>query len=1096
MKSLRVFTLLCLFAASVAATAQITTGRVTGVVKDASGAVLPNAQVLFTDMRTGAIRTIYANSEASYNAVSLPPSVYKISATASGFSVTEYSNVQLAVGQELTRDFVLQPAGTQISVTVEATSSSVIDTSSAAIGANISNREIQNLPINGRQISQLYLLVPGATNSGSGTFDNIRFSGRAVEQNIIRLDGIEASSIIDSSPGNLNGELTSLFRLQQSLEAVQEFRIDSSVYPAEMGTGTGGQISFVTRGGTNQLHGSVFEYARNNYFDARNTFNTGNGNTAFHLNQFGASMGGPIVRDKFFVFGNYEGLRQNWAAPYTAATLSNYAKSLVPTSSAIYPLLAAYPADPFSIASEAPSAILQQTVSVVGSNMINEDFGAIRFDYHINDRFQMYARYNRDQGTSSQIQDASLSKFGQVEVPQNAVLSLNQIWSANLLNETKFGFNGIKMRVQGIPGASPNADISKARIAVAGLTNIGSLISLSSSFNGIGAPYTGNTLSFIDNLSLLRGNHSLQFGVEFRPVSLYNNQIGGTTYTYNSINAFLGNSPAQIQFYGDLSDPSPFTGLSGNAQVKQTYYIGYAQDTWKLRPNLTLSYGLRYEYYSPLHEVRNKNVVFDMVAGTIYPKYAGDWFHSNLNNFGPRLALTWSPDFSQGKTVVRVGGGVFYGPGQTEDQIQPEANDRVQRTFTSGKVYPINPQNDVYNGYDINSPTLGYQPRAYAPTYKLPERITTYSFSIQQELPANFQFMIGYVGSQGRNLFLRSITNLITSTTMKPSTGVGTAVRQFGGRFAEVDYKTSGGTDAYNALQTTLQRRFSRGLSMGLQYTFAKELGTSSGSNEAATSQAPYTLGKFASALEYGRGTFDIRDTLNATALYNLPFGAGRTYALSGVADKIAGGWQVGGTFNFRTGLSVDVLITRPDLAYVGNAGTPIAGQVSAAPVLSGTTVQTSPVVNVPGGGNSRNVRRPNVIPGVDPNYHGFRQFMNPAAFTTPAAGSFGNSRRNNYTGPGLTQLDMTLSKQIPVTERFAFEFHADVYNILNHPNYANPGNVRLAQVFSSSFQPGAPFTTGAASAGSSFGVLSSTVGNQVGIGANRQIQLSLRANF
>jgi hypothetical protein len=1095
MKSLRALALVFLtVVASIAATAQITTGRVTGVVRDASGAILPNAQVLFTDMRTGAIRTIYPNTEAMYVAVSLPPSVYKISATAPGFSVTEFTNVQLAVGQELTRDFVLQPAGTETSVTVDAGASSVIDTSSAAIGANVSNREIQNLPINGRQISQLYLLVPGATNSGSGTFDNIRFSGRAVEQNIIRLDGIEATSIIDTSPGNMNGELTSLFRLQQSLEAVQEFRIDSSVYPAEMGTGTGGQISFITRGGTNQLHGAVFEYARNNYFDARNTFNTGNGNTSFHLNQFGGSMGGPIVRDKFFLFGNYEGLRQNWAAPYTAATLSNYAKSLVSTSSAIYPLLAAFPADPVSLAAEGTA--LQQQVTVVGKNRIQEDFGAIRLDYHISDRFQMYARYNRDQGTSSQIQDASLSAFGQVEVPQNAVLSLNQNWSANLFNETKFGFNSAKMRPQGFAGPSPNADISKARIAVAGLTNLGSLISLSSSFNGIGAPYTAQSLSFIDNLSLLRGNHSLKFGVEFRPLSLYNNQIGGTTYTYASVSSFLANTPSQIQFYGDLSDPSPFTGLSGNAQVKQAYYIGYAQDTWKIRPNLTLAYGLRYEYYSPLHEVRNKNVFFDMNAGTIYPKYAGDWYHSNLNNFGPRLGLTWSPDFSKGKTVVRVGGGVFYGPGQTEDQIQPEANDRVQRTFTSGKVYPINPQNDVYNGYDINSPTLGYQPRAYAPTYKLPERITTYSFSIQQQLPDNFQFMAGYVGSQGRNLFLRSITNLITGVTMNPSTGAGTAVRQFGGRFAEIDYKTSGGTDAYNALQSTLQRRFSSGLSTGVQYTWAKELGTSSGSNEAATSQAPYALGKFASALEYGRGTFDIRHTLNATALYNLPFGAGKTYALSGIADRIAGGWQLGGTLNFRTGLPIDVLITRDDLDYVGNAGTPVAGQVSASPVLSGTTIQTTPVVNVPGGGNTRNVRRPNIVPGVDPYSHGFRQFLNPAAFTTPAPGTFGNARRNNYTGPRLAQLDMTLSKQMAVSEKFSLEFHADVYNILNHPNYAVPGNIRLQRVLTPTAQPGSAFTVGSASAGSGWGALSSTVGNQVGIGANRQIQLSLRANF
>ncbi len=179
-------------------------------------------------------------------------------------------------------------------------------------------------------------------------------------------------------------------------------------------------------------------------------------------------------------------------------------------------------------------------MTIVGTNNINEDFGDIRFDYHISDRFSAYARYNRDQGVSTQIQDASLSEFGQVSVPQNGVLAFNQTWSPRIFNETKFGYNGIKMRVQGIAGASPNADISRARIAVAGLTNVGSLISLSSSFNGIGAPYTGQSYSYIDNLSVLKGKHSMKFGVEIRPISLYNNQIGGTTYTYNSIAALSG----------------------------------------------------------------------------------------------------------------------------------------------------------------------------------------------------------------------------------------------------------------------------------------------------------------------------------------------------------------------------------------------------------------------------------------------------------------------------------------------------------------------------------------------------------------------------
>jgi hypothetical protein len=1097
MRNLKIFlcfVLLIIF--GLTATAQTTHGRMTGVVRDSSGGVIPNAEVTITNVRTGAQRIIRTNSEGEYLATTLPPSEYDIRVTAGGFSVTEIKNVVLAVGQIVTHDFVVKPAGVETEVTVYSGLTTELDTSTATIGANVASREIQNLPINGRQISQLYLLVPGATNSGTGTFDNLRFSGRAVEQNVIRLDGIEASSLIDSSPGNLNGELTSLFRLQQSLEAVQEFRVEASNYPAEYGTGSGGQITFITKSGSNQLHGSIFEYDRNNFFDARNTFNTA-GNPKFRLNQFGGSISGPIIKNKLFVFANYEGLRQVWAAPYTQSTLSNYAKSQILSTSAVYPLLAAYPADPNTLASEQPttanpSGVLQQSVTTVGGNNVDEDFGAIRIDYKINNRFQAYARYNRDQGVSNQVQDASLSKFGQVEVPQNAVFALSQMWSEHIVNDTKIGFNGAKMRVLGIAGASPNADLSKSRIAISGLTNVGSLISLSSSFNGVGAPYTGDSLSFIDHLYLLRGNHALKFGVEVRPISLYNNQIGGTTYTYNSIGGFMANTPNQISFYGDLSDLSPFTGLSGIAHMKQTYYIGYAQDEWKIKPNLTLNYGLRYEYYEPLHETRNKDVVFDMNAGNIISKDSGEWFASSKANFQPRLGLTWAPSMTHQKTVIRAGAGIYNGPGQTEDQVQPEANDRVSRTFTSGKVYPIVPATDVYAGYDINSTTLGYQPRAYAPHYRIPERITTYTASVQQQLPGNFQLMVGYVGSAGRNLFLRSITNLITSVTTNATTGAGTAVRQFGGRFAEIDYKTSGGTDMYNALQSTLQRRITHGLSMGAQYTWGKELGTSSGSNEATTAQSPYDF-----KTEYGRGTYDIHHTLNATVLYNLPFGHGMAHPLTGIFDKVAGGWNVGGIVNFHSGLPIDVLITRPDIAYLGNTGTAIAGQTFSSPVVTGGVVQTTAVANVPGGGNTRNIRRPNIVPGVSPFLKSGRQFLNPAAFTTPAPGTFGNSRRNNYSGPVLAQLDLTLSKTFDATSKLKFEFHADAYNVLNHPNYANPGTVRLPQTLATApgngSQPGTPFTSANAGA---FGALTSTVGNQVGIGANRQIQLSLRANF
>lgn len=1097
-------------------TAQTTTARMTGIVTDPTGAVISNAEVTITDTKTGASRTVRTNSDGLYIAVSLHPSTYEVKVSGQGFASAEAKNLVLSVGQELNRDFKLPLAGNESSVTVEAGGLVALDSSSARIGTNVAPREVEELPINGRQVSQLYLLAPGATNVGSGNFDNIHFSGRSVEQNIIRIDGIEATSIIDTSPGNL-GEVTSTFRLQQSLEAVQEFRVDSSSYPAELGTGTGGQISFVTKSGGNKWHGSVFEFLRNDFFDARNSFNrrnTSGNSTKFRLNQFGGSVGGPLIKDKLFVFGTYEGLRQSYSAPYTEATLSNFARQRVATTSpSLVGLLAAFPVDPFPLT----SGVNQQTVTVVGTNKIRENFADARFDYHFSSRFSAYARYNRDQGVSNQTQNASLSQFNQNAVPQNAVIAVNQIWSPALFNETKVGFNSAKARPLGSSGPSPNADLRRAQIAIAGLTTPGSLIRLSSSFNGIGSPYTSQSYSYIDNLSYVHGNHNMKFGVEIRPISLYNNLYGGTTYTFNSIDNFVTNRPDNIQFYGDLSDPSPFTGLSGVALVKQNYYIGYAQDEWKVSPQLTVSVGLRYEFYSPLHETRNKNVFFNMDSGTITPRFAGDWYKSSKNNYGPRVALSYAPNAFHNNTIFRVGGGVFYGPGQTEDQIQPEANDRISKTYASapGVVYPIDVQQvtaTYANDVATNNPNLGYQPRAYSPHYTIPERVITYTASVQQQLPGSVQLMIGYVGSTSRNLFQRSITNLITNVATNPSTGAAITTRQFGNRFAEIDFKSSGGTDQYHSLQSTLQRRFTNGLSLGAQYTWGKELGTSSGSNEATTSQIPFGIQNPNS--EYGRGAFDIRHTFNVTALYDLPVGRGKAIDLHGPMNWIASGWQVGGVMNFRTGVPIDVLITRPDVVFVGTPASPYSGVVFSAPVLNascpsyvdqgtsvGPGVCTVARINTLGGGNTRNIRRPNRVAGVNPYLNQGKLLLNPAAFTAPAPGQFGNQRRNDLSGPKLTQLDLTLAKEFGVTEGFRLKFQADAYNIFNHPNYANPGTVRLNQAIpanasqvGTALQPGQPYTSSAA--GSAWGVINQTVGNQVGLGASRQIQLSLRLNF
>ena len=1077
--------------------AQNDAGRITGTVTDASSAVVPKAELTVKNEKTGQARKALANEQGVYTVTQLGPSTYTVTVETPGMAKAEYRGIGLQVGQERILNITLQPAAVTTEVNVSSGALAVLDVSSAAMGSNVSEREVAELPINGRQVSQLYLMAPGAANFGSGTFDDIRFNGRSNEQNAVRMDGIEAGGIISNNPGNYNGEVTGVFRLQASLENVQEFRVDSSNYPAEYGTGSGGQISVITKSGGNAFHGSAFEYVRNDALDARNFFD-GASPSILRLNQFGGSVGGPIQNNKLFFFAGYEGMRQRTSSPFVETTPS--AAAWAQAVAAIKPLQGAFPKGQF------PSANPLFDVAVVqGPGSVNEDSGNVRFDYLFNEKYKLYARYSRDQGYGLITQNSSLSYLTETAVPQNLVVAFNQLFSSTVINETKFGFNGAKTRVNATAPQVPGVDLTGVTLSLSGTVVLGGVaglggaagissptgqLRLSSALNGRGAPFTNYSLSFIDNLTVLRGSHAIKLGLEIRPQQMKTAYLGGTTYTFSNITNFLADLPQQVQFNGDTSAVSPFTGKSGFSVMRQTFYIGYIQDEWKIRPNLTMNYGLRYDLYTPLHEDNNKVLLFDIPTGKLIPNYTGDWYHMSKKNFGPRLAFTWSPEKLKNATVLRVGAGYYYGPGQGEDQIQPAVNDRVNRTLTSGplNVFPLNPQ-DVFSNYNVNDPNLQFQPRAYAPGYTIPEKILQYSAPVQQQLPGNAVLTAAYVGSQGRNLFLRTITNKITGFTMNPTTGAATAVREFTNQFAEIDVKTSGGTDHYNALQLSLNRRFSTGLTVGSQYAWSHSIGDTNGSNDARTAANNYSF-----SADYGSNQSDVRQTFNLNALYELPYGDKKRFGSSAskLAKQVLGGWQLGGLFNARTGLPVEVLITRPDIVYKNN----LTGAITSAPVVSSGVVLTTPVINVPGGGSSRNTRRPDLVPGVNPYIvNGGTFWVNPAAFAVPQPGTFGNLGRNALRGPGISQLDLTLSKTLHVTEGVNFQLRAECFNILNHAVFATPGGStpRLADV-TGSLQPGQAYTT--SSAGGNFGALTSTVSNQVGLGTNRQFELSLRVNF
>ena len=1155
--------------------AQADQGRIVGTVTDANGGIVPGATVMVKNERTGDERTATSNESGYYIVSALKPSLYTVTATAQNLTV-RFTNVQVLVGQELNLGLTLQATGVEAKVDITAVGETALDTASAAMGVNVNPREVEALPLNGRQLSQLYLQAPGSVNSGSGTFGDIRFSGRAVQQNVIRYDGIEGSAIIDASPGNLNGELPTPFRLQSSLENVQEFRVDSNNFPAEFGTGTGGQVSVVTKSGSNRFHGSLFEYIRNDALDAANFFDNIIGQKSpLRLNQFGGSIGGPIVQNKFFFFFSYEGYRLRagvnsieavpgaasriCAAPFGTGTNTCTAVSVS--------LLPAFRSPNAAIISTGTGNNFFDVAQLQANSSVNENSVALRLDYRINPKHSAYLRYFRDQGTNDQPEGVTGRRVAITAVPQNAVLAFQSILKPTLLNEFKLGFNGAYTRINGQAPTVAGFDLTSAAINISGNTaNFalpgqgtsagtavpGGLVRANSATNGRGQPYTPYTISFVDALNWTKGNHNVKFGGEFRMIRLYTDRLGGTTYTYSNLPAFLANTAQSIQFLGDLSAPSPFNnGATGQRFAKQEYYIAYAQDEWKLRPNFTLNYGLRYEYFTPLREDRNLQVLFDISNGTLRnPAEAA--FKASKTNFGPRLSATWSPGpnstgfFGGGKTVLRGGFGIFYGPGQTEDQIQPIESDRISSTFTG----PIPPSTTAI-GFPLDTAAAiafftnpanvnrrSYQPRAYSGDYEIPERVYQYTFSVQQEVLKDTVLTAAYVGSQGRNLFLRSVANKILpgQTTVlsnvaalpsgvgvvnlqDPTSGLITAVRtvrEFSiisgnnalNPFAEVDYKTSGGSDSYNALQMTLARRLSTGITLNSQYTFSRSFGNTAGSNEARTSAIP---DNFEADRSYNN--FDVRHTFNFSALYKLPFGKGTSHDFGTAGNAILGNWEVGGIVNARSGLPIEVGITRPDVVIQCAATTcpaTINGVVTTVP--NGFVAQlpsgTLPagfvgVINTPGGGASRNVRRPNLVAGVPLYLDNDRFILNPAAFAAPAPGQFGNLARNALRGPSFHQFDLVFNKRFRLTEDANLEFRTEIFNIFNNTNFAVPSSTlnnslptitSAGVVGTTNLQPNVPYTQ--STAGGTFGLLRQTVERTVGLGTNRQIQFALRLNF
>ena len=1032
------------------AVAQQTEARIVGRIVDTNGSPLPGVTVQSTATRTGATRNAVTDVDGRYIITNLSPGPYEVRAELSGFSVGVQAAL-LAAGDVHTADIAMKLAGVTEAVTVAA-DAAVIDVTSARLGVNVSPDELLNLPVNGRNFANLMTLSPGATSDGNGGWASVRFNGKSNQQNYLNYDGVDGTYVWDASPGYLSAT-GSQFRLQTSMESIAEFRVNSGLAPAESGLGAGGNITVISKAGTNRFTGSLFNYFRNDALDSASKYDDKKQNLQF--NQYGGSIGGPVRTNRLFFFGSYEGLDQTTGLSFTEAVPSDEAIRRIlagePVGSgqgqspertqAVAPLLAGFPRG-----TQPTSNALLALATLDTEAQQREHAYSARVDLRASNSQTFFARILYSDGqVDTPDRTVTPRRVLATQNPMNVVLNHQSVMGSSVVNEFKVGYNRPRYDALafGPAGYDPtqvslSGTVTSQSVDARGSTGVarsGLLVRATSNASTNGQAYNPRSISLSNALTMTRGSHAFKVGGEYRNIESQFKFLGSTEITYAGINEFIDNRPTAV---AESLDSPEFT-------PQQYYLIGFAQDSWRATSRLTLELGVRYEFYSVVKEKNGLAKPF-FVEENAFSDDPNNFYDSDKNNFAPRLSAAYQLN---DKTVVRAGYGWFYGPGQFEDRIQPIENyiqrQRVQSTDIPGGAlaYPVDPAT-----YKNLLSVRGY-------THSRPDEYNVqYGASLSRELPGAVNLTVGYTGSRGKDMFLRGVANTFDDATrQRPVPSVG-----------QVDYKTSGCVDglviagqaiagcgkaSFNALQIGLTRRFRSGFTGGMQYQFSKNEGTTQGSNEAATASNTFDYES-----EFGDNLSDIPHTFNGSLVYMLPF-----------EGTWVGGWRVGTIVNARSGSPINVTINRPDTVPV-----------------NGVTV-----TNVPGG-NTRGTQRPDLVPGVDPYLNDGVRYLNPAAFAAPMPGTFGNLPRNFLRGPEFWQADLMASKDFTFgSSNQGLQFRVEVFNITNRLNYENPAASLPAGTI------GQPFTDAVAG---TFGYMLGPLNRTVGLGTARQTQISVRYLF
>ncbi len=1082
-----VLVLVMVGAAWLTVSAQVDRAELEGTVSDPGGRVIAAAQVNIVEVNTGIAQTQPTSAIGYYRFPGLPVGTYTVTVSRDGFKTQVINDVVLRVGQIHTLDFKLQVGTVTEKVEVNATTEPANRTS-PAVSDIIDSNQIGNLPNNGRDWASFTLLAPFAQDDGGGDQRTIRFAGRARDDNNFQFDGVDAGGIQEQAQ-------KSQTRLQISQDAIEEYRVNSALYSAEYGTQAGGQIDVETKSGTNDLHGTAFGYLRNSVFDARN-FNDFNlaGQPAippFRLGQYGLTVGGPIKKDKTFFFISYEGLRQlqsttqQFTVPSGACCGvlpigSGGSSVTLPTSFQQYVLsqspqmctiMQAYPwrQSVGSIGSCAPRFVypdsaFQQTTSVdpnadlltaATPTTVHEDTWLVRIDHKISDKTLLYGRAQRDISLVNAPNGASLpgDKLQVINHPANYMVALEHTFSPILFNEVKGYINRA-------PFHNPQASALPFSVDTSG-----SFVTLNDNTADI---EIGSTFGIVDNLSWVHGKHAFKTGMEIRRVRLNQGQTADNTLTFADEADMATATVDKINFIA----PWCCHGL------RRMFYMPYFQDNWKVTPTLTLTGGLRWEYYGVAHEATNRTTVFDVntfhgvclgsgsfnvlpVAPSLGPINTPPCpknpalYNADYLNFDPRLGVAWAPNALHGKTVFRAGFGLYHGAAQNDDLNAGLESDTFRVSVNTAQA--LSP------AFEQTAPVLsgitGVQKAASHPrALQRENRVDLYAeewgLTIEHELPHGFTFTAYYLGNRGVHLFSRGAVNLCSSPVTlngPPATATdcvrpldqyylpdpaGPAGLTTSDPFGSVDYKHDVGASTYNGLNLSLEHRLKDGLSFEARYTWSHSI--NDGSVGGGESNGPENV----NCLECDKGpsVFDVRHNVTVDAVYQLPFGPGRTFLNdSSVLSKVFGGWQLSGVGLWHTGHPLTVQM---DLSNsVQNANNPF---------FAGGFASTYLLPN----GDDQDSQRPDVIPGVPLTVpgggHNGVPLINAAAFTAPPVNAEGFFTRFGDAPNGLIraldswQIDLALVKETKVTERLAIEFGVQAFNIFNHVQLGDPGNFTL----------------------------------------------------